>query len=223
MLVNNAGILISGTFLDHDASDWERIVAINVLGVVHGCRVFGRQMVDHGQGGQIVNIASAAAFIPMRSAPAYATTKAAVRMLSECLRIELAGKGIGATAICPTVIKTNIARHGAVAGVDEQEAARLVELSARLQDRYSWTSPDKVARAVARSVARNWAIVPVDPDAWLLYGLHRVSPALMRGFARAGSFELMLSGAERLIPRELERHRGRITRSIVGSFSPFGT
>src|SRR5437899_2118278 len=44
VLVNNAGILTSGSFLDHSAEDWERIVAINLLGVVHGCRVFGKQM-----------------------------------------------------------------------------------------------------------------------------------------------------------------------------------
>jgi NAD(P)-dependent dehydrogenase (short-subunit alcohol dehydrogenase family) len=204
VLVNNAGILISGAFLDHRAEDWERIVAVNLMGVVHGCRVFGRRMVDGGEGGQIVNIASAAAFVPLRSAPAYAVTKAAVKMLSECLRIEFAGDGIGVTAICPTVIRTNIARHGSVAGVDAELEAQLVAVSARLQDRFAWTSPDKVARVVVRAVARNWAIVPVNPDAWLTYALHRLSPGLVRAGARLASFDLALRGAERLFPRLVE-------------------
>jgi short-subunit dehydrogenase len=170
------------------------------MGVVHGCRAFGRQMVEARQGGHIVNIASAAAFVPLRSAPAYAVTKAAVKMLSECLRIEFASDGIGVTAICPTVIKTNIARHGAVAGVDAETEATLVEVSARLQDRFAWTSPDKVARVVVRAVAHNWAIVPVNPDAWLAYLLQRVSPELVRLGARAASFERAVAGANRLFP-----------------------
>jgi NAD(P)-dependent dehydrogenase (short-subunit alcohol dehydrogenase family) len=200
VLVNNAGILISGSFLDHSAADWERIVGVNLLGVVHGCRVFGAQMVESEKRGQIVNVASAAAFVPLRSAPAYAVTKAGVLMLSECLRIEFASKGIGVTAICPTVIKTNIARHSRVAGVNEETEARFVELGAALQDRLAWTSPDKVARAVARSVARNWAIVPVNPDAWLVYALRRISPGLLRAGASVASFDKALSGAERLFP-----------------------
>lgn len=204
VVVNNAGILISGSFLDHTAEDWERIVAVNLMGVVHGCRAFGQQMVDARAGGHIVNIASAAAFIPLRSAPAYAVTKAGVKMLSECLRIEFAHAGIGVTAICPTVIRTNIARHGTVAGVDAETEATLVEVSARLQDRFAWTSPDKVARAVVRAVAHNWAIVPVNPDAWLAYILHRVSPGLVRAGARMASFELALRGAERLIGRPVD-------------------
>jgi NAD(P)-dependent dehydrogenase (short-subunit alcohol dehydrogenase family) len=200
VLVNNAGILISGAFLDHDAADWERIVGVNLMGVVHGCRVFGSQMVERGAGGQIVNIASAAAFIPLRSAPAYAVTKAAVLMLSECLRIELAGSGIGVTAICPTVIRTNIARHSSVAGLDGDEESRFIEVGAALQ-RFTPTGPDKVARAVERSVRRNWAIVPVNPDAWLTYLVSRLSPALLRSVARVASFELMLRGATRLFGR----------------------
>ncbi len=201
VLVNNAGILISGSFLDHDAEDWERIVGVNLMGVVHGSRVFGRQMVDRREGGQIVNIASAAAFVPLRSAPAYAVTKAAVLMLSECLRIEFASDGIGVTAICPTVIKTNIARNSSLAGVDPGLEQRFVELGAALQDRFAWTSPDKVARAVARSVARNWAIVPVNPDAWVVYAVRRISPSVLRAGARIASFDRALSGANRLFPR----------------------
>jgi NAD(P)-dependent dehydrogenase (short-subunit alcohol dehydrogenase family) len=187
----------------HSAPRWlppnPRLVVVNLMGVIHGCRVFGAQMVDRREGGQIVNIASAAAFVPLRSAPAYAVTKAAVLMLSECLRIEFASEGIGVTAICPTVIRTNIARHSSVAGVDRDLEARFVELGAALQDRLAWTSPDKVASAVGRSVARNWAIVPVNPDAWLVYAVRRISPGLLRAGARIASFDRAFSGANRLL------------------------
>ena len=202
VLVNNAGILISGSFLDHDAADWERIVGVNLMGVVHGSRVIGRQMVERRQGGHIVNIASTAAFLPMRGGPAYSVTKAGVLMLSECLRIDFAGHDIGVTAICPTVIRSNISRHGHIAGeVDAETETRFAEIGAALQDRIAWAGPDKVARVVARSVRRNSAIVPVNPDAWLIYFLRRLSPALVRGISRIASFDVTRKGAEWLYPR----------------------
>ena len=95
VVVNNAGIAVVGPLLAHTEEDWQRIVGVNLLGVARGCRLFGAQMAERGTGGHLVNIASAAAFAPSASLPAYATTKAAVRMLSECLRAELAGPASG--------------------------------------------------------------------------------------------------------------------------------
>src|SRR5690349_4000768 len=109
VVVNNAGIAMVGPLLAHTEEDWQRIVGVNLLGVARGCRLFGAQMAERGTGGHLVNIASAAAYAPSASLPAYATTKAAVRMLSECLRAELAGAGIGVTAICPGFTSTPIA------------------------------------------------------------------------------------------------------------------
>src|SRR5581483_4679312 len=124
IVVNNAGIGIGGPFLDTTLADWERIVDINLWGVIHGCRLFGRQMVEGGVEGQILNTASMAAYAPSRLLPAYSTTKAAVLMLSECLRAELASAGIGVTAICPGVIDTNITRTTHIVGVSGEEERR---------------------------------------------------------------------------------------------------
>src|ERR1700722_16215116 len=51
VVVNNAGIALSGAFLDQSTADWELIVGVNLMGVVQGCRVFGAQMVQRGTGG----------------------------------------------------------------------------------------------------------------------------------------------------------------------------
>lgn len=187
VLVNNAGFALFGAFLDQTAEDWERIVGVNLMGVVHGCRVVGGLMADRGEG-QIVNIASAAAWIPTSVMPSYSVTKAAVLMLSECLRMDFAGKGVGVTAICPTVIRTNIAANAVHAAVSESEAAHRNELSARAQGMWP-IGPDKVARAIVRSVRRNIAITPVNPDAWLTWGLYRLSPGLARTLAQIASPE----------------------------------
>jgi NAD(P)-dependent dehydrogenase (short-subunit alcohol dehydrogenase family) len=79
IVANNAGIGLAGSFLDTSEADWERILGVNLRGVIHGCRLFGLQMARQGTGGRIVNIASAAAFMPSRALPAYSTTKAVPR------------------------------------------------------------------------------------------------------------------------------------------------
>jgi NAD(P)-dependent dehydrogenase (short-subunit alcohol dehydrogenase family) len=179
VVVSNAGIAIVGSFLDHSEDDWEKIVGINLLGVARGCRLFGAQMAERGTGGQLVNIASAASWAPASTLPAYAATKAAVRMLSECLRIELAPAGIGVTAICPGFTSTGIARAaryvGAAAG--GQDSVRVAAIDGLARRSFS---PDKVALAVMRAVLANRPVVPVNAEAWLTYALSRVSPALLR-------------------------------------------
>ena len=187
VLVNNAGFALFGAFLDQTAEDWERIVGVNLMGVVHGCRVIGWMMADRGAG-HIVNIASAAAWIPTSVMPSYSVTKAAVLMLSECLRMDFAGRGVGVTAICPTVIRTNIAANAVHAALSDEEAARRNGIAAGGMGLWP-IGPDKVARAIVRSVRRNIAILPVNPDAWLTWGLYRLSPTAARTLARVASPE----------------------------------
>lgn len=79
VVVNNAGILVSGPFLKLSPEDWDKQLSINLMGVVHGCRVFGAQMAERGEGGHIVNIASAAAFTPTPVMAPYSVSKAGSR------------------------------------------------------------------------------------------------------------------------------------------------
>jgi len=183
VVVNNAGIAIVGPLLAHTEEDWQRIIGVNLLGVVRGCRLFGAQMAERGSGGHLVNIASAASYAPSASLPAYATTKAAVRMLSECLRAELAAYGIGVTAICPGFTSTPIARAaryvGLPAGAEEQVRENTV--SALRRRRFP---PEKVALAVMRAVLRDRPVVPVNAEARVSYALSRLAPGALRALAR---------------------------------------
>ncbi|MEX3100291.1 SDR family oxidoreductase [Streptomyces sp. ST1015] len=183
VLVNNAGIGMSGSFFDTSTEDWRRVLDVNLWGVIHGCRLFGRDMVERGQGGHIVNIASAAAYQPSRVLSAYGTSKAAVLMLSESLRAELAGKGIGVSAICPGLINTGITSTATFVGVDADEQERRREKSSRMYGRRNYP-PEKVADAVVRAVVRNDAVVPVTPEAKGSRLLSRLSPRVLRAFAR---------------------------------------
>ncbi|WP_405584005.1 SDR family oxidoreductase [Streptomyces sp. NBC_01190] len=183
VVVNNAGIGVAGPFLDTTPEEWREVLDVNLWGVIHGCRLFGRQMVDRGEGGHIVNIASAAAFQPSRALPAYSTSKAAVLMLSACLRAELAGHGVGVSAICPGPVNTPITGSARHTGVDEAEQRRRRAKSARLY-RLRGYPPEKVARAVVRAVQRNHAVVPVTPEARAARLLSRLSPGATRALAR---------------------------------------
>ncbi|MDO9321130.1 MAG: SDR family oxidoreductase, partial [Pseudomonas sp.] len=183
ILVNNAGIGMAGAMLDTSAADWERLLRVNLWSVIDGCRLFARQMVNAGKGGHIVNIASAAAFVPSRNYAAYATSKAAVLMLSECLRAELASQGIGVTAVCPGLVNTGIIQatrfHGLSAAAEAKQKARAQRLYQRRN-----LSPETVAKQLIRAIERNRAVIAVGSEAHLSVAQWRFAPWLSRLLAR---------------------------------------
>ncbi|MER7568726.1 SDR family oxidoreductase [Streptomyces sp. NPDC048523] len=183
VLVNNAGIGLGGSFFDTTVDDWKKVLDVNLWGVIHGCRLFGRQMAERGQGGHIVNTASAAAYQPSRALAAYGTSKAAVLMLSESLRAELAGRGIGVSAICPGFVNTGITSTARFAGVDAEEEKRRQKRTARLYKLRNYP-PEKVADAILKAVVRNQAVVPVTPEARGAYAMARWAPKALRAIAR---------------------------------------
>lgn len=196
VVVNNAGIGMGGAFLDHTAADWRRIVDINLLGVAHGCRVFGRQLAERNAGpgkrrGHLVNIASAAAFTPSRELPAYVATKAAVLMLSEALRAEMAAHDVGVSAICPGFIATNI--YTATTFVGEIAADR-GDVLAALFDRVA-PGPDLVARRIVFAVRYDVPVLPVTVGAWVAYGAYHLATPLMRLATRVGADSLIRAAA----------------------------
>ncbi|MFH9733723.1 SDR family oxidoreductase [Streptomyces sp. NPDC017260] len=180
ILVNNAEIGMSGSFFDTTPEDWKEVLDVNLWGVIHGCRLFGRRMAERGQGGHIVNIASAAACQPSRALPAYSTSKAAVLMLTECLRAELAGQGIGVTAVCPGLVNTDITSTARFGGVDADEEKRRQRRAARLYGLRNYP-PERVADAVLEAVVHNRAVVPEARGAHLF---SRFAPRALRRLAR---------------------------------------
>ncbi|XRQ05013.1 SDR family NAD(P)-dependent oxidoreductase [Actinomadura welshii] len=194
ILVNNAGIAVAGPFLETGLDDWQKIVGVNMWGVVHGSRLFGKQMHERvhalpnkpdkpNLGGHIVNVASAAAFAPWRAMPAYCTTKAAVLMLSECLRAELAGSRIGVTAVCPGFVSTAIVDNGTYVDGDETSRTRLQERGQKAIRLRNYP-PERVAERIVHAIIKNKAVVPVNFEGHLLHTLSRVSPGAVRLLGR---------------------------------------
>lgn len=180
VLVNNAGIGAAGRFLDTTLETWKKVLDINLMGVVHGCRAFLPAMVARGQGGHVVNLASLAAYVAAADMPVYCTSKYAVLGFSESLRADMARHGIGVTAICPGVINTNIIK-GTIMEGDMGKAGVRDKVDAFYEKR-NYT-PAQVAAAIVDAVRRNQGVRPVSPESWAMYYLKRLSPALVTKLA----------------------------------------
>ena len=182
ILVNNAGIAVGGYFLDTSPESWQKIMAINLMGVVHCCRAFIPVMLQNGRPGHVVNIASMLGYTGMRGVSAYCATKFGVLGFSESLRAEMHDHAIGVSAICPGMIRTNIISSGILESSDEDVELRRRDI-VRLYEKRNYP-PEKVARAVLSAIRRNRAVVPVAPEAWAAYYLKRWLPGAVRWLAR---------------------------------------
>jgi NAD(P)-dependent dehydrogenase (short-subunit alcohol dehydrogenase family)/pimeloyl-ACP methyl ester carboxylesterase len=183
VVVNNAGIGHSGSFRSTTRRQWQRVLDVNLWGVIHGCKAFGDLMVERGEGGHVVNLSSAAAYLPSKALPAYATSKAAVFMLSDCLRAELAEHGIGVSAICPGVVKTNITSTTTFSGVSAAEQQEKQARASRLYARRGF-GPEGVAREIVRAVREGRAVVPVTIESKAARLLSRFAPSTLRALAK---------------------------------------
>lgn len=182
VLVNNAGVGMTGRFLDVGVEDWEWIRSINLDGVLNGCRAFGPAMVARGRG-HVVNVSSGLAYTPRATEPAYVTTKAAVLAFSQCLRADWGQSGVGVSAICPGLIDTGILDRARFLG--DQADARSVSRARQAFKRGH--SPSQVADAIVTSVLGDRAVVTVGWEAKLGWASHRLAPlSVQQLVARAG-------------------------------------
>ncbi len=108
VLVNNAGVNLSGSMDEATYSDWDWLMAVNLGGIVNVLVEFLPRMKRHGEAGHIVNVGSMASFIVGPRFGVYATSKFAVRGLTESLRYSLARHGIGVSFLCPGLTKSHI-------------------------------------------------------------------------------------------------------------------
>lgn len=177
VLINNAGITVFAEFETTEAAEIERVLDVNLRGVIHGCKIFLPDLGARPQA-HIVNVSSMAGLAGMPWQTLYCATKFAVRGFTASLRTELARKNIGVTCVLPGTTRTNIV--GAAASRNPQLRDQLSSLLLV----YGYP-PDWLARKVVRAVRRNRAELQVGPDSWMLAAAVRVSPMLVRISMRA--------------------------------------
>ncbi len=109
VVCNNAGVSSGGLIEDCDNGDWDWVIGVNYLGVLHGCQAFVPHIKAQGEGGHIVNTSSMAGVLGgMAGWGPYNSTKFAVVGLTEVLRQEGRTGGYGASVLCPGGVNTNI-------------------------------------------------------------------------------------------------------------------
>ncbi len=178
VLVNNAGVGLSGGLLETSLDDWDWVLRVNVLGVVHGCHYFVPPMVGRRRG-HVVNTASILSYVAAPGILGYVTSKFAVLGLTLSLRGELRRYGVGVTAVCPGIIATDILGKTRFADGDSG-------MRDRLEGWFRWRAypPERVAEAVCAAVEKNRALVPVTPESWAGYVATRLSPTVAGGWGR---------------------------------------
>lgn len=105
VLINNAGYGMQGKFLSMDLEAVEKMFRVNMVSLTQLTQLFAKEMVKR-QGGYILNVASAAAFLPSPYVSAYAATKAYVLHFSEALSFELQGTGVSVSTLYPGITTT---------------------------------------------------------------------------------------------------------------------
>jgi NAD(P)-dependent dehydrogenase (short-subunit alcohol dehydrogenase family) len=156
ILVNNAGIATGGRIDVESLAEWDRVVDINLMGVVRGCRAF-TPLFKEQRSGHIVNTASAAGLVHPPMMSSYNTVKAGVVALSETLSHELQPYGVTVSVVCPSFFRTNLA--DSIQGDDTEMGAvarRLIEKSPR--------TADEIAAGVMTGIKqRQFLIIPDRP------------------------------------------------------------
>jgi NAD(P)-dependent dehydrogenase (short-subunit alcohol dehydrogenase family) len=179
VLVNNAGIAGGGRLDVATIEEWQRLVDVNLLGMVRGLRVFV-PLLKRQRSGHVVNVASLAGLVHPAGMGAYNAVKAAVVALTETAGHELAGYGVCVSVVCPSYFRTNL--MSTLQGEDREVAtvvSRLVESS-------PLTADDIAAEVLAGIDRRDELIVPDEPAraAWTLKRTDRPAyDAMMRAQA----------------------------------------
>lgn len=184
LLVNNAGLSIGGPTHEMTTAHWDRIIDVNVRGVVNGILAVYPRMVEQGHG-HIVNTASAAGLAAPPLVVPYATTKHAVVGLSTALRPEAALHGVRVSALCPGAVETPILDRLPPDDLPATASAPVTARAYLARVRQKPVPADSFARAALRAIARNKGVVVVPRRAKALWYAHRVSPALVDRVSRS--------------------------------------
>jgi NAD(P)-dependent dehydrogenase (short-subunit alcohol dehydrogenase family) len=191
VLVNNAGVGLTGELLGMTRADWEWVRGVNLDGVINGLMAFGPGMVERGRG-HVVNVASGLGYAIRATEPGYVTTKAGVIALSQCVRADWGRRGVGVSVVCPGVIDTPIIEHTRFVGSRDDTAVK--DKTAKLF--HHGHPPAKVARAIVAAVEHDRGFVTVGWEARAGWILHRLVPtALQQRFGTALTEPIAPSGA----------------------------
>lgn len=167
ILVNNAGMGISGSIKQTRYDDWDWGLGVMLGGAINGITTCLPHILAHGEGGHIVNTSSMAALIPVRNFAIYGTAKMAMIGLAECLRSDLADDNIGASAFCPGPVQSNIRESARTRPDKFKRNSGLVAQEEQLLQRPNnplWMDPVECGERILRGILRNDLYIFTHPE-----------------------------------------------------------
>lgn len=167
--VCNAGIGWTGPTHLMRRKDWDRVLGVNLYGVIHVLQQFVPPMVARREG-HVVIMSSAFGQTGLPFGALYSVSKAGLLSLGECLRAELANVGVGVTTLCPGLIQSELIANTRLEHVDEEARS----LSSMVKP----MAVDKFAKRVVRSVKKDRGVVVITGLARLLWYSKRISQRL---------------------------------------------
>ncbi|BCJ52600.1 acetoin dehydrogenase [Actinoplanes sp. NBRC 14428] len=173
LLINNAGVVLSGTFEQVSMKDFDWLMEINLHAVVRLTKAFLPQLLAR-PGSHVVNISSLFGLVAPPTQVAYVTSKYAVRGFSEALRHELAGRRVGLTVVHPGGVRTNIARNARMSLPDDDGAQAAQH--ERFTERALTLPPEEAARQIVAAVQARRPRLVITRAAKLADLLARVAP-----------------------------------------------
>jgi NAD(P)-dependent dehydrogenase (short-subunit alcohol dehydrogenase family) len=160
ILMNNAGVVLRGALEQIAIADWEWSFGINVLGVIHGIRVFLPHMIARGSG-YIINTASIAGLVALTGEGApYIASKFAVVGLSEALALYARPKGIGVSVLCPGGVETNLHETERIVGMPPERMAAEAALAGVFHS--VLMTPEQIGDIVVDAVLHNQFFILPD-------------------------------------------------------------
>lgn len=175
LLVNNAGICGAGKIGEYPLESFRKILEVNLLGVVHGCRATVPWLLETAPGGAVVNIASIAVVLGAPMMSAYNTSKAGVVAFSETLYSELLEAGIGVTVVMPGFFHSHLLEKGKF---DEDWSRQIAE---KYTHNASFSAADIVIQTMKAVERRRLYVVP-GWKARTAWRLRRLAPTWFQKF-----------------------------------------
>ncbi|MFO0903777.1 MAG: SDR family NAD(P)-dependent oxidoreductase [Pirellulales bacterium] len=185
VLVNNAGVAFYGPTLTMTDAEWERLMAVNLEAPLLLTRRLLPLLLQRPEA-HVVNVASMYGLVALPKACAYHVSKFGLVGFSEALRAELAGQGVGVTAVCPGFVRTRLFTAGLLGGGESRR---------REPPKWLSTSPEHVADLTVLAIYRNRRQVVVTWLAHALFAVKRFVPGLLDAY-------LQRQGAKRRQARE---------------------
>lgn len=174
-IFNNAAVVIGGDTRDLSIEQYDRVLGVNLHGVVYGALAAYRRMVEQGHG-HIVNVSSLSGLIPQPGNTPYSTAKWGLVGFSLALRFEGADLGVKVSCVCPGDMKTDIYENMTVVNMD---LATIERDSRRTHFLLPQWSAAHAAREILTGVARNKAMIVFPWIGRVYWRLHRIAPALV--------------------------------------------